>query len=225
MAEIYLVEDDSCVREQLALLLSNAGCHVTWATRFDQLVRDICAAAPDAVILDLGLPGTDGQQVVRTLRQKSDVPVMVLTSRTSELDELMSLTMGADDFVAKSANPQLVLAHVEALLRRGRPSQASILTAGGLTLDLARSEAHYEGTTVELSRNELKILELLLRRKGAIVSREDLMEALWASDAFVDDNTLTVNINRVRRALAKLGLPYAIVTYRGQGYAAQLEDA
>ena len=198
MAKIYLVEDDPSVREQLSALLSSAGHSVERATRFDHLVEDVVAASPDAVVLDLGLPGTDGQYVARALRQESDVPIMVLTSRTSELDELMSLSMGADDFVAKSANPQLILAHLEALLRRRQPSQASLVRAGALSLDTVRAEASCEGKTVELSRNELRILECLMRQPGAIVSREDLMESLWATDAFVDDNTLTVNVSRQR---------------------------
>ena len=225
MAKIYLVEDDPSVREQLSALLSSAGHSVERATRFDHLVEDVVAASPDAVVLDLGLPGTDGQYVARALRQESDVPIMVLTSRTSELDELMSLSMGADDFVAKSANPQLILAHLEALLRRRQPSQASLVRAGALSLDTVRAEASCEGKTVELSRNELRILECLMRQPGAIVSREDLMEALWATDAFVDDNTLTVNVTRLRQALAKVGLPHAIVTHRGMGYSLRVENA
>ena len=225
MANLYLVEDDPGVREQLSLLLANAGHHVQCVTRFDRLVEDITAASPDAVVLDLGLPGTDGQYVARALRQESDVPIMVLTSRTSELDELMSLSMGADDFVAKSANPQLILAHLEALLRRRPPSQASLVRAGALGLDTVRAEASCEGKTVELSRNELRILECLMRQPGAIVSREDLMESLWATDAFVDDNTLTVNVTRLRQALAKVGLPHAIVTHRGMGYSLRVENA
>ena len=225
MANLYLVEDDPGVREQLSLLLANAGHHVQCVTRFDRLVEDITAASPDAVVLDLGLPGTDGQYVARALRQESDVPIMVLTRRTSELDELMSLSMGADDFVAKSANPQLILAHLEALLRRRPPSQASLVRAGALGLDTVRAEASCEGKTVELSRNELRILECLMRQPGALVSREDLMESLWATDAFVDDNTLTVNVTRLRQALAKVGLPHAIVTHRGMGYSLRVENA
>ncbi len=225
MAKIYLVEDDPSVREQLSALLSSAGHSVERATRFDHLVEDVVAASPDAVVLDLGLPGTDGQYVARALRQESDVPIMVLTSRTSELDELMSLSMGADDFVAKSANPQLILAHLEALLRRRQPSQASLVRAGALCLDAVRAEASCGGKTVELSRNELRILECLMRQPGAIISREDLMEALWATDAFVDDNTLTVNVTRLRQALAKVGLPHAIVTHRGMGYSLRVENA
>ncbi|MGN9235552.1 response regulator transcription factor [Atopobiaceae bacterium HCP3S3_D6] len=218
MANVYLVEDDKSVREQLSQLLAAAGHRVECAVRFDRLVDDIVAAAPDAVVLDLGLPGTDGQYVTRALRQASDVPVMVLTSRTSELDELMSLSMGADDFVAKSANPQLILAHLEALLRRRQPERPSTVSVGGLCLDAVRAEASYAGRTVELSRNELRILECLVRRPGAVVSREDLMEALWTTDTFVDDNTLTVNVARLRQTLARLGLPRAIVTHRGLGY-------
>lgn len=226
MAKICLVEDDTAVRDQLTLLLEHAGHEVSAPTRLGNLPADILDAHPDAVILDLGLPGTDGQYVARALRQQSSVPVMVLTSRTSELDELMSLTMGADDFVQKSANPQLILAHLDALLRRGKPATPSAtLQEGGLALDTVRSQASYGEKTTDLSRNELRILELLMRRKGAICSREDLMEALWTSEAFVDDNTLTVNVNRLRQALSRLGLRGAVVTFRGQGYALRLERA
>ena len=226
MAKICLVEDDPAVRAQLALLLEHAGHEVTALERFDHLSEDILAAEPDAVVLDLGLPGTDGQYVARALRQQSQVPLMVLTSRASELDELMALTMGADDFVQKSANPQLILAHLDALLRRGKSQAPSaVLSEGGLALDTVRSEASYAGKTVELSRNELRILEQLMRKKGGICSREDLMEALWTSDAFVDDNTLTVNVNRLRQTLSRLGLKSAVVTFRGQGYALRLEQA
>ena len=218
MARICLVEDDLAVRRQLKLLLEHAGHEVEALERFDRLPQDILILEPDAAILDLGLPGTDGQYVARALRQESQVPLMVLTSRTSELDELMALTMGADDFVQKSANPQLLLAHLDALLRRSK-TQEQTLTEQGLALDAARSEASYEGRTTDLSRNELRILEQLMRRKGGICSREDLMEALWTSDAFIDDNTLTVNVTRLRQTLARIGLAGAIVTYRGQGYA------
>ena len=205
MARICLVEDDLAVRRQLKLLLEHAGHEVAALERFDRLPQDILILEPDAAILDLGLPGTDGQYVARALRQESQVP-------------LMALTMGADDFVQKSANPQLLLAHLDALLRRSK-TQEQTLTEQGLALDAVRSEASYEGRTTDLSRNELRILEQLMRRKGGICSREDLMEALWTSDAFIDDNTLTVNVTRLRQTLARIGLAGAIVTYRGQGYA------
>lgn len=224
MATLFLIEDDAAVREQLAQLFLNAGHRVVAATRFVDLPQQVAGAAPDLVVLDLGLPGTDGQFVARAIRQQSQVPILVLTSRSSELDELMSLTVGADDFVGKSANPQLVLAHVEALLRRasaGTEAEAR-LEWGGLELDLARSRARLGANSVELTKNELRILEILIRAKGGIVSRQRMMEALWATDSFVDDNTLTVNMNRLRRALGKVGARDIVVTHRGQGYALKM---
>lgn len=219
MAHIYLIEDDRGVADGLSQLLGNAGHDVARATRFDRAAGDALAATPDLVVLDLGLPGTDGLYVARELRSRSAVPVLVLTSRDTDLDELTSLTLGADDFVSKSANPQILLAHVEALLRRSGAGQGTALSFCGLTLDLARSQASLGGSAVELTRNEQRILETLMRARGGIVSRERLMEALWATDSFVDDNTLTVNMNRLRQALARIGARDAVVTHRGQGYA------
>lgn len=220
VAHIHLIEDDEGVREQLAALLRHAGHEVEVAVRFDRLADDVLAAAPDLVVLDLGLPGTDGLYVARDLRRRSSVAVLVLTSRASELDELSSLAVGADDFVSKDANPQVLLAHVDALLRRaGVAAQAGGPAWAGLSLDLARSTASYGGRTVELTKNELRILDLLVRAQGAIVSRERLMEALWATDAFVDDNTLTVNVNRLRATLGLIGADGLVATHRGQGYA------
>lgn len=228
MARIHLIEDDRAVREQLAELLRHAGHKVTCATSFDSPAEDALTAAPDLVIVDLGLPGTDGQYIVRALRQAGSLPILVLTNRTSELDELTSLTLGADDFVPKTANPQLILAHVEALLRRagGAVQDASTLTWAGVTLDLARSRATHGGSTVELTKNELRILDQLMHAKGAIVSREELMETLWDTFQFVDDNTLTVNVSHLRHKLAGIGASGYVVTHRGQGYSVrEPEDA
>lgn len=226
MARIYLIEDDASVREQLTLLLRSAGHDVTAPSDLRAPASDALASSPDLVVLDLGLPGTDGQYVAREIRQRSQVPIMVLTSRSSELDELMSLTVGADDFVAKSTNPQLILAHVEALLRRSNASKqtAHSLEWDGVTLDLLRSIASYGDDSVELTKNEMRILELLMRREGGIVSRDELMEALWATDSFVDDNTLTVNMNRLRQTLSKIGQRGMVVTHRGRGYAVRMPE-
>lgn len=223
VARLYLIEDDEGVRQQLTLLLQGAGHEVMVPDGFEMLGAKVAAADPDLVVLDLGLPGTDGQYVAREIRQVGDVPIMVLTSRSSELDELMSLTVGADDFVAKSTNPQLILAHVDALLRRsGNNAADHVVRWDGVELDLVRSRASSEGGAVELTKNELRILELLMRREGGIVSRDELMEALWATDSFVDDNTLTVNMNRLRQTLAKIGQRDLVVTHRGQGYAVRM---
>ena len=219
MPRIYVIEDDEAIRRELAELLGRAGYEVVCCTDFARASACALAATPDLVLLDLTLPGTDGQLVCREIRAASSVPIAVLTSRTTEADEVVAMTLGADDFVPKPYSAQVLLAHVAALLRRAGGSAAGqVLERGGVTLDLARSQASAGAESVELTKNELRVLALLMRRAGTIVSREDLMRELWASDAFVDDNTLTVNVNRLRATLAKLGVRDWLVTHRGQGY-------
>ena len=216
---VYIVEDDEPIRGELAEVLRRNGFEVAWCDSFGHVADDVLQAAPDVVLLDLTLPVADGQLVCREIRQRSDVPIIVLTSRTTEIDEVMSMTMGADDFVAKPYRARVLVARIGALLRRrGRPDESSVLEYGGVSLDLARSEARAAGGSVELTKNELRILSLLMGRAGTIVSREALMRDLWDSDAFVDDNTLTVNVNRLRRSLEKIGVTNFLVTHRGRGY-------
>lgn len=221
MARIFVIEDDPSVARELVRLLERRGHEARAAGRFDRLVADALAAEPDAVLLDLNLPGTDGQRVCHDLRQASDVPVVVVTSRAGELDELMSMQLGADDFVQKPYNGAVLLAHLDAVLRRRAPQAAgSVLAWRGLTLDLARSRAAFGGREVELTKNELRILALLMEGEGSIVPREQIMVELWSSDEFVDDNTLTVNMNRLRKTLASIGVEDYVRTHRGQGYSA-----
>ena len=216
---IYVIEDDEAIRRELAELLGRSGYEVVSCDDFPHAAACALAADPDLVLLDLALPGTDGQLVCREIRSASSVPIIVLTSRNTEADEVVAMTLGADDFVAKPYSSQVLLAHIQALLRRsGLAAESARLEHGGVTVDLARSKALAGGREVELTKNELRILALLVRRAGTIVSREDLMRELWASDAFVDDNTLTVNVNRLRGTLAKLGVRDLLVTHRGQGY-------
>lgn len=221
MPKIYVIEDDEGIRRELTALLSRNGYEVAACEDFPRVAELALAAAPDLVLLDLTLPGTDGQLVCREIRAVSQVPIIVLTSRTTEADEVVAMTLGADDFVAKPYSSQVLLAHMAALLRRAGAAAgdgASMLAHNGVTVDLARSLATAGEQSVELTKNELRILALLVRRAGTIVSREDLMRELWASDAFVDDNTLTVNVNRLRAALAKIGVHGYLTTHRGQGY-------
>ncbi len=219
MPLIYIVEDDAAIRTELAQVLERNGFATAACTAFDAVVDDILAADPDLVLLDLTLPGTDGQFVCRDLRTRSDVPIIVLTSRTTEIDEVMSMTMGADDFVPKPYSSRVLVARIQALLRRASavPERNSI-AHNGVELDLARSLALANGKQVELTKNEMRILALLMRHAGTIVSREAIMRDLWDSDAFVDDNTLTVNINRLRNTLEKIGVTGYLSTHRGRGY-------
>ena len=219
-ASIFVVEDDAAIRNELIEMLERQQFEVSYCLTFDHVVEDIVAADPDLVLLDLTLPGTDGQLICRELRAASQVPVMVLTSRVTEVDEVMSMTMGADDFIPKPYSARVLVARIQALLRRtrGGADGGNTLEHNGLTLDLSRSTAAANGRQVELTKNELRILSLLMNHAGAIVSRDAIMRDLWESDAFVDDNTLTVNINRLRTTLEKIGVTGYLATHRGRGY-------
>lgn len=222
MARIFVVEDDAPIRNEVIEVLERQGFEVSYCLTFDHVVENILAAQPNLVLLDLTLPGTDGQLICRELRQQSDIPVIVLTSRVTEVDEIMSMTMGADDFVSKPYSARVLVARIQALLRRAQPSQdaSRTLEHKGLAIDLSRSCAtsRETGKSVELTKNEMRILSLLMSHAGTIVSREAIMRDLWDSDAFVDDNTLTVNINRLRSTLEKIGVTGYLATHRGRGY-------
>lgn len=218
MAQIFVVEDDAAIRDELLEVLERNGFETACCLAFDRVVEDILVADPDLVLLDLTLPGTDGQFICRELREKSSVPIVVLTSRVTEIDEVMSMTMGADDFVSKPYSSRVLIARISALLRRVGAAESSSLKHNGLELDPARSLAFANGKQVELTKNEMRILSLLMSKAGTIVSRDAIMRDLWDSDAFVDDNTLTVNINRLRSTLEKIGVTGYLTTNRGRGY-------
>lgn len=218
MAQIFVVEDDAAIRNELLEVLERNGFETACCLAFDRVVEDILVADPDLVLLDLTLPGTDGQFICRELREKSSVPIVVLTSRVTEIDEVMSMTMGADDFVPKPYSSRVLIARISALLRRVGAAESSSLKHNGLELDPARSLAFANGKQVELTKNEMRILSLLMSKAGTIVSRDAIMRDLWDSDAFVDDNTLTVNINRLRSTLEKIGVTGYLTTHRGRGY-------
>ena len=208
MSKVFVVEDDASLREELARLLDLQGFTCETTVEYDAAVDDIIAAAPDCVILDLKLPGVSGHAICRGLRTRSDVPVIMLTSSDSEFD-----------YVTKPYNPAILLARIQSVLRRtARSESASSITHRGVTLDLAKSEVKFGERTVELTRNEFKILRLLMENCDTIISRQELMNELWQSDAFIDDNTLTVNINRLRKSLEKAGVTDYLITRRGQGY-------
>lgn len=220
MACIFVVEDDASLRDELMRLLELQGHEPLTCVAFDRVVDDILAAAPDCVILDLKLPGTGGHSICRDLRRSSEVPVIMLTSSDSEFDEVMSMNLGADDYVTKPYNPAVLLARVQSILRRTqRQEPPTRIAHRDVVLDVARGRVEHDGKSVDLTRNELKILHMLMANHDAIISRQELMCELWQSDAFIDDNTLTVNINRLRKSLASIGVADDfLVTRRGQGY-------
>ena len=219
MRNIMIVEDDPVIREELALLLANEGYHPLPVTDFDTVPEQVRERGPDLILLDLSLPGRDGLTLCASIRTHSAVPIIIVTARDSRLDELRALSLGGDDYITKPYDIPVLLARIRAVLRRsGGHGEPEVLTAGGLWLDLVRGPASAAGRTAELTRNELHILACLMGRAGEIVSRADLIEALWENQVYIDDNTLSVNMTRLRAKLDALGLPGYIKTRRGMGY-------
>ena len=218
MQTILIIEDDQTIREELAVLLKNEGYQVQIMTEFEAIPEQVYSIRPDLVLLDLGLPGGDGLSLCAAIRKIA--PIIVVTSRTSTLDELQALNLGSDDYVTKPYNIPVLLARIKAVLRRngGKVTEPDILEAVGLQLSLTKGTVTASGGTTELTRNELKILVHLMAHAGEIVSRADLIEALWDNQIYIDDNTLSVNMTRLRGKLTEIGLPDAIKTRRGMGY-------
>lgn len=220
MASIYIIEDDAALRTELAHLLELSGFKASFCEQFTCAASLALAAHPDCVVLDLKLPGTDGHTICRDIRARSSVPIIMLTSSDSEFDEVMGMNLGADDYVTKPYSPAVLIAHIQSLLRRSTQGTASLkIEHKGVTLDVGAGAVIFNGKTAELTRNELKILHILMRNPNMVITRTEIMCDLWESDAFIDDNTLTVNVNRLRKTLAGLGVPdNFLITRRGQGY-------
>ncbi len=219
MQKIMIVEDDPAIRDELTLLLGNEGYMAVPVIDFAQVPAQVERAAPDLILLDLGLPGRDGFSLCAELRRSCGAPIIFVTSRDGAMDELRALSLGGDDYITKPYNIPVLLARVKAVLRRaGSAPDPDMMEAGGLSLCLAKGMIAFEGRTGELSRNEIKILAYLMKRAGEIVPRDDLIEALWDSRIYIDDNTLSVNMTRLRAKLGELGLPDYIKTRRGMGY-------
>ena len=218
MQKIIIVEDTEKIRNELKEFLSKYGYDVKVPEDFNNIINYIFEENPDLILLDINLPVFDGYYICREIRSKSDVPIIIVTSRDSEMDELMSMNLGADDFITKPYNTQILLARISSILRRVNNSTSQLLTHNGLNLNLSSGSISYNNNISELTKNELKILNYLILNKEKIVSRDELMEYLWSSEAYVDDTTLSVNVNRLRKKLEEIGLKNVIETRRGLGY-------
>ena len=220
MDKILIVEDDEKLREELKIFLDRNGYDTVILDKFDNLVEDILKINPNLVLLDINLPYFDGEYICKELRKKSNVPIIMLTSRDNEIDELISLNYGADQYVTKPYNIQILLAKINGLLKRSKNSDATqtLIDCKEFVLDISKSIIENGNNKIELTKNELKILHYLVMNRGKIVSRDEIMDYLWDSESFIDDNTLTVNIKRLRVKLEELGVKDIIETKRGQGY-------
>lgn len=220
MPKIIIVEDAITIREELKTFLTKYGYEVLAPSTFRNILQYIEKEQANLLLLDINLPVFDGYHICREIRKKSDVPIIIVTSRDTEMDELMSMNIGADDFITKPYNTQILLARISSILKRssGGNIKQDILDYKELLLNLSNSSITYKENTIDITKNELKILSCLIKNKGNIVSRDDLMEFMWTSYIFVDDNNLSVNITRLRKKLEGVGMKNSIETRRSLGY-------
>lgn len=220
MQKILIIEDDEKLRKELETFLNKNGFIATSLKKFDNAVEDIQKIQADLLLLDINLPYTDGEFICKEVRKTSNVPIIMVTSRDNEMDELLSLNYGADQYVTKPYNIQILLAKIVGLLKRSQNAgnNPDKIDCGEFVLNTAGRIIEKEDNKVELTKNEYKILEYLVLHRQQVISRDEIMDYLWESEEFVDDNTLNVNIKRLRTKLTELGLIDQIETRRGQGY-------
>lgn len=220
MHKILLVEDDEIIRQQVKKLLEQWGFEVALVEDFMDVLGVFVKSEPHLVLMDIGLPLFNGYHWCQEIRKISKVPIMFLSSRDQAMDIVMAINMGADDFVTKPFDNNVLLAKVQGLLRRSYEfgTDQSLLEYKGAILNLKSTDLVYEGQTLSLTKNEFQILRVLFEQSGSIVAREDLMRELWNSDLFIDDNTLSVNVARLRKKLEEVGLINFIETKKGIGY-------
>ena len=220
MQKILIVEDDKKLRKELETFLTKHGFIAKGLEKFDNTIQNILNENADLILLDINLPYTDGEFVCKEIRKTSDVPIIMVTSRDNEIDELMSLNYGADQYVTKPYNIQILLAKINGLLKRNKKSDKEMqeIDCDGFKLNIAERVIKKDDRKIELTKNEYTILYYLCINRGRIVSRDEIMDYLWESEEFIDDNTLSVNVKRLRGKLEELGLVDRIETRRGQGY-------
>lgn len=220
MLKIVLIEDDEKVRSELKIFLTKNGYEVIDIDNFENVIDKILKIKADLILLDINLPNVDGQYILKEIRKTSNVPIIMLTSINTDLDELISMNYGADGYITKPFNMQILLARIAVLLKRtsGLNIEQEKISCEEFVLNISKGIIEKDNINLELTKNELKILEKLLKNKGRIVSREEIINYLWDNENFVDDNTLTVNITRLKNKLEEIGLKNIIETKRGLGY-------
>ena len=215
--KILIIEDDAALRGELDVLLRNAGYETESVTDFAGAAEQMKRSSADLILLDINLPNVNGETLLQDYRRQSSTPIIMLTSRTAELDEVLSMSYGADDFITKPYNPTIPLLRISAVLKRSARSGAA-QSYREAEVSTVRGSLTRGSSEQILTKNEMIIFQLLLDRIGEIVTRDELMTALWDNDEFVNDNALSVNISRLRGKLAELGYPDAIETRKKQGY-------
>lgn len=217
MKRIMIIEDETALRDELSVMLKNAGYEPIAVTDYDNVSEQMKAVNADLILLDINLPNVNGETLLQDFRKSNDTPVIMLTSRTTEIDEVLSMSYGADDYITKPYNPTILLLRISAVLKRSTKA-GSVQKYHDVEVSTVKGSLTRNGSEQILTKNEMIIFQQLLDRQGEIVTRDALMTALWDNDEFVNDNALSVNISRLRGKLAELGLPEAIETRKKQGY-------
>ena len=217
MKKIFIVEDDKSICMELVEILENEGYAASYLTDFEHSKEEILAARADLILMDINIPGINGRNLLKEIRKESDIPVIMVTSRTSEMDEVLSMSYGADDYITKPYNPTILLLRIAAVLKRMEGSQ-NAASYRGAEVNFSKGTLRLGEKEQVLTKNEMIIFQRLLSSKDKIVSRDEIMTDLWDNEEYVNDNALTVNISRLRTKLAELGLPDAIETRKKQGY-------
>ena len=221
--KVFIVEDDAVIAGAVAEHIAAWGCQVHLVSDFKNVLGEFAEFDPQLVLMDIGLPFYNGYYWCSRIRQISKVPIIFISSASDNMNIVMAVNMGADDFIAKPFDLEVLTAKVRALLRRTYDFGGSgrLIQHGGAVLNLDDGTLSYQGERLELTKNEFRIMQVLMENKGRTVSRDALMQRLWESDSFIDENTLTVNVSRLRRKLDGCGLEGFIVTKKGQGYLVQ----
>ncbi|WP_164175133.1 response regulator transcription factor [Ruminococcus flavefaciens] len=217
MKRIMIIEDETALRDELSVMLKNAGYEPIAVTDYDNVSEQMKAVNADLILLDINLPNVNGETLLQDFRKSNDTPVIMLTSRTTEIDEVLSMSYGADDYITKPYNPTILLLRISAVLKRSTKA-GSVQKYHDVEVSTVKGSLTRNGSEQILTKNEMIIFQQLLDRQGEIVTRDALMTALWDNDEFVNDNALSVNVSRLRGKLAELGLLDAIETRKKQGY-------
>lgn len=218
MKKILIIEDDESVRGELEELLSNAGYEVLALEDYTNMLEDILMIRPDLVLLDINIPYMNGEVLLKTFRKESDIPVIMVTSKNTEIDEVLSMSYGADDYITKPYNPTILLLRIGAVLKRGEKNITDVILYHDLSIEIKKGIVKKSSEEIVLTKNEMIIFLYLYERMGSIVTRDELMTELWNNDEYINDNALTVNISRLRSKLRELGVEDAIETRKGLGY-------
>ncbi|MCR5367066.1 DNA-binding response regulator, OmpR family, contains REC and winged-helix (wHTH) domain [Eubacterium ruminantium] len=220
MYKIYVIEDEKSIRDDLVTFLSNSGYDADALTDFKNAKEEIIKANADLILMDINIPYLNGQMLLAELRKEIDTPIIMVTSKVSEADEVLSMSFGADDYITKPYNPTILLLRISAVLKRYNKNTVSSGTQKyeGLDVNVAKGSLTDGERELILTKNEMIIFEALLEKKGEIVSRDYIMDKLWNNEEYINDNALTVNISRLRSKLADFGIPDAIETRKKQGY-------